>query len=329
MTPSPKLLSELTVEFGDAIDLFVCCASFEVRCLSVARHLNCDNVGRVVIARNEPFANASGTNFRELSALFGTKASLLSVSSDDPVSTADNFVSALREQDLGAARHIVVDITTFTHEMLLILYQVGDAFFRSTDTVDFVYAPAADYSLGDPPEKKWLSKGIREVRSVMGFPGKLLPSQSAHLIILGGFEEFRALALIRELEPSLVSVGYGDRNEQSTGPHQETNEVKVRRLRSLVGDVHNFVFSCYDPVSACETLTALVATSPGYNTVLAPMNTKLSTLGAARFATLNEQVQVCYAQPEIYNYSAYSKPGTEYYSYRFADFPHGSALDGS
>lgn len=321
MTLLPSPLSELDHQIGGPIDLFVCSASFEVRCLSIAENLDPRNVKAAIIAKNIPFADVVDDNFNLLMERFSNKVRPLLVDSNDPVATADAIAAGLARTLTGGAKRVVVDITTFTHENLLMLYKVGTFALRTGDSVEFVYAPASDYSIGDSPDEKWLSKGIREIRSVMGFPGAFVPSQSMHLIVLGGFEDFRALALIHEFEPALVSVGYGDRTEYSTKPHQETNETKVRRLRSLVGDVNEFVFSCYDPLSTEKTLRKVAEFGANHNTVIAPMNTKISTLGAARFAVANEVVQLCYAQPEIYNHRRYSKPGTEFYRYSFDDYP--------
>ena len=199
---------------------------------------------------------------------------------------------------MGAQR-ILIDITTFTHEILLILFRVCNAEFHESSVIDFFYAPASEYSIGDEPSEKWLSKGISEVRSVMGYPGVFAPSKGTHLIVLAGFEDYRALSLIQELEPSLVSIGYGDRSEDGTQPHQVTNESKVARIRSLVGDVDDFVFSCYDALIAEQTIQEVVGRNAAYNTILAPMNTKISTLGAGRVALKDESIErIRFATPK-------------------------------
>ena len=121
-----------------------------------------------------------------------------------------------------------------------------------------------------------------------------------------------------------MSIGYGDRSEVSTGPHQVTNDTKVERIRSVLGSVEVFVFSCYDAPSAEEAIRKIVREHDQYNTIVAPMNTKISTLGAARAALRDESIQVCYAQADIYNYRNYSRPGDSYYHQRFDDYPVGT-----
>ena len=156
------------------------------------------------------------------------------VDSADPVLTTVNVVAAMSRCREAGSMRFVLDITAFTHEALLILFRVCDVALADSSIVDFVYATAKEYSVGDRPPDKWLSKGISEVRSVMGYPGGFVPSRASHLVILAGFEDHRALSLVRELEPSLVTIGYGDRSEKGTAAHQDTNQKNVARIRSLI-----------------------------------------------------------------------------------------------
>ena len=311
---------------GD-IDLFICSASFEDRCLSIAGNLSRARIRHALIAMNSRFEMAVDRNYERLRALFAGKETTMLVDSMDPVFTTANTADALRKLTGTGSLRIVIDITTFTHEALLILFRLCDLALDRSNTVDFVYATAGEYSLGDKPSEKWLSKGISEVRSVMGYAGVFVPSRRTHLVILAGFEDYRALNLVREVEPALVSIGYGDRSERGTRAHQDANERSVERIRrlirNLVGNVEEFVFACYDSRAAQRAIEKALAAEPKYNGVVAPMNTKISTLGAGRVALHSEAVQVCYAQADTYNFRRYSRPGTEFYRLRFSDYPVG------
>ena len=327
MNSTTQPLASLRTSIQDSVDLFICSASFERRCVSIAEHLDGARVDRVLIAHNQAFRDVVDANLRFLRERFVGRESTLLVDSADPLLTTNNVVEAIRGQRGKGAQRVLVDITAFTHETLLILFRVCSQEFDEASVVDFLYAPASEYSIGDEPGEKWLSKGISEVRSVMGYPGGFAPSRDTHLIVLAGFEDYRALSLTQELEPTLVSIGYGDRSEVGTRPHQVTNEAKVERIRSVLGSVETFVFSCYDALSAEETIRRMVRGPDQYNTILAPMNTKMSTLGAARVALKDESIQICYAQADIYNYRNYSRPGDEYYVQRFNDCPFGTRED--
>ena len=323
MKMAPRTFENLEKDISGQIDLFICSASFEQRCLSISKHLRLDLVKHTVIFRNRRFAEHVRENLDMLRTQFDKKHSLADVDSNEPVATTNSIVKVIHDRK-RELRRIVIDITTFTHETLLILFRVCDDVLERGTVVDFLYSPAGEYSIGDGPGEKWLSKGIREVRSVMGFPGSFTPSQDMHLVILAGFEDYRAMKLIEELEPTLVSIGYGDRFEVGTGPHQATNEERVSRIRSVYGSVKHFIFSCYDALITEMVIKNIVDQHREYNTVLAPMNTKISTLGAGRAARTDETIQICYVQADTYNYKNYSIPGMGYYHYKFDDYPRGN-----
>ena len=50
-----------------------------------------------------------------------------------------------------------------------------------------------------------------------------------------------------------------------------------------------------------------------FNNILAPMNTKLSTIACALASLECLPLQICYAQPLQYNYENYSKAGNTCY----------------
>lgn len=324
-----KHLTSLSSTFGDEpIDLFICSASFEDRCKSIIDNLGDAVLNRTIVAYNVCVMSLVRDNLNYISRALVSRVGMqkhfeLEVDSSQPIRTADNIVEAVRYVIGKEAQRFVIDTTTFTRESLLILVRFLRAVLKPIDTVDFLYAPAKEYSLGDVGAQKWLSKGIREIRSVLGYPGDLLPSRHNHLIILVGFEDERALSLIRECEPSLISLGIADGLEMDTRRHQATNERKLARIKSIVGDsTTEFVFKGYNVEATREVIWRQVKRMPGYNTIIAPMNTKMSTLAAAALALENAQIQICYGQPDLYNHSNYSAPNTDFYLFHLPGIPY-------
>ncbi|HZZ29158.1 MAG TPA: hypothetical protein VFE46_14265 [Pirellulales bacterium] len=321
MKPTRKKLSELRAITQPGVDVFVCSASYEVRCRSVADNIDAFRVGKTLIAMNENHSQMVGENHKYLAHLFNGRHDTLYLDTEDPIKSADSILRGVRAACSGPSKRWLIDITTFTHEGLLILFRILSETVRPDDKVDFVYAHAKEYSVGDPAERKWLSKGIREVRSVLGFPGELLPSRRTHLIVLAGFETERALALIQEYEPTLIAIGCGDPTEEGTRGHQQTNEAVVSRLRHLIGNIREFVFPCYDADGTMAALKQEAESIEGYNTIIAPMNTKISTIGAGCYALENGRVQICYGQANMYNFRAYSEPGEDCYYFSVNGIP--------
>ena len=321
-----SMLHELDAYLGNRpIDAFICCASFEERSKSIATYLNVKSVRRSWIFINQDYQELSAENAQVLTDLFIGKHTLVRLDTRDPLLTADRISSSLLElRSNGVDKRIVIDITAFTRESLLILLKFLFDGLDQGYTVEFLYSNASEYSVGDASDKKWLSKGNREIRSVMGYPGVLVPSKQCHLIVLVGFENERALSLIDECEPSRISLGIANELEWATTPHQTTNVARLHRLINVVGAVEQFKFLGYDAGGTKKKLEGIIERVKGYNTVIAPMNTKISTLGAAMVALENESVQICYAQANIYNVLNYSAAGSHFFHLSMSEFTNRS-----
>jgi hypothetical protein len=145
----------------------------------------------------------------------------------------------------------------------------------------------------------------------------MMPTNKTHLIVLVGYEDDRAMSLIQAYEPEVLSLGYGTPGTHTSSGDGETTN---RRFHELVKqayathpDVREFAFSCCDPVDARDAIMLQVRQTPKHNHAIAPMNTKMSTLGSALVNLADESVQLCYAQAWLYNYAEYSQPGTNAY----------------
>ena len=319
-------LSNLANALGDApIDVFIGSASFEARCLSVLRQLTEVSLPLAVIAKNTTYDEAIAANLTTMRNQLNGRVEELTVSSDDPVVSAEKITTVLDDVVTGEPKRILFDITTFTRETLLMLLFFLAGKLRTFDSVRFVYTNAKEYSVGDAPEGKWLSKGIREVRSVIGYPGQMSPTLPTHLIVLVGFEYERALELARLCEPSAVSLGISDGTEHGAAPHLPTNqriqEELRRKLRRNLTHVDTFVFKTYDADATRKALLRQSQVRTNFNTVIAPLNTKISTVGAGLLAIQDHTIQLCYAPANLYNVNKYSAPGDDYYLYSPEKFP--------
>ncbi|NOR60923.1 MAG: hypothetical protein GQ535_00320 [Rhodobacteraceae bacterium] len=82
---------------------------------------------------------------------------------------------------------------------------------------------------------------------------------------------------------------------------------------------YEFDFSATDPLSIKRVLENRIKELPHHNIIIAPLNTKLSTLGCGAFGIVNPRVQICYAEVEAYNSSEYSKAGDAIFLVPFRD----------
>ena len=292
-------------QLGDkvgVIDLFVCCVSYEERCLDIANAIASGLIRNAIVAENVNHASLHGRNLPKIIARFAGCMTHAATSTEDPIRTADALQAALRAYP--NASRVVIDISTFTHEALLILLRLLATEARSAE---YLYSAAGEYSVGDPPGQKWLSRGIREVRSILGYPGLMVPSRKSHLIILTGFEHERATELVRHYEPSVVSLGISTSQVGDGRHHEDAEQNALSSVRAFFPHSEEFAFDCFDPVGTADAIRTRMAATPDFNVVLASMNTKLSTLGAGLLAGADDRVQLCYAQAVLYNYLRYSK----------------------
>jgi hypothetical protein len=155
-------------------------------------------------------------------------------------------------------------------------------------------------------KKKWLSKGIKRINSVLGYPGNINPSKENHLVILFGFEEERTLKLIQTLDFNKISLGFGSSEDSINYAHFKINKERHEKLLKIIPNVDNFCFSLREPDIAKNQIYEHISKYSNCNTVLAPMNNKLSTTGAALVAFEHPEIQICYAKAKEYNVEGYS-----------------------
>ena len=313
-------LSNLRFHIGDKpIDCFICSASFESRCRSITDRIDPQLVRMAYVAFNENLIDIVSQHLDHIHAYWHRKCSDMRLRSDDPILSATMMDQTLRDVFFGEPKRVIIDATTFTRESLLILLNIVFRLRRSGDELQFLYAHASEYSVGDVSSDKWLSKGVREVRSILGYPGKLLPSRRNHLIVLVGFENERALGLIRKYEPFKISLGIGDASEVGAESHHETNLRKLHTLTKSLNNVETFTFRAYDIEATRAAVDSQVSKRLEYNTIIAPMHTKISALSVGALALHRTEIQLCYAQVNMYNVMQYSTPGSSFYSFTLED----------
>lgn len=300
-------LRELSESIGEVIDLFICSASYESRCLSIPMHLDKAKVEKAVILQNENVMGNGPENSLFLQELFGDKATKITISKKQTLKTGDEIIKLLAPFSQATHFNCFVDITCLTHEALLVLFIVIREMLPRTANVQFLYTPAKEYDPGNEKSLKWLSKGLSGVRSILGYPGELMPSLKNELVVLVGFEVERTVKLIEAFEPHYLSFGLG-LDEPVNEEHKVINEQKHKRLSLLHPNAKSFIFSPTNPYFVRNKILELAAEKTDRNIIVSPMNTKLSTLGVALAVFANPRIQICYAPAAIYNVHNYSTP---------------------
>lgn len=309
-------IADLEAKVGASVALFIGMGSFEVRCLTILGAL-AKNTGNFLFFKNRQAGDLASENLQKMKVIAGEKAISIDLDLDKPTLSADAFQTSLTHIKNAPDGPIFVDITTFTHEQLLIFLRVlSEA--KIDRKVIFGYTGSEQYSINTDPEDVWLSKGVSQVRSILGFPGEFLPSKKLHLIVLVGFEYERAKAVIEQFEPAFLTLGIAKNTQSVSAAHHATNQKffdEVKRFvdvrTSIYPSIYTFRFSGVDPILTRDAVLTQVVKLSSCNTVVYPMNTKISTLGVGLAAIQNRGIQICYSRAITYNENGYSTPSQQ------------------
>lgn len=309
------LASDLLGEISGSNILFITFASFEARCLTAVSNLPYEKIGSAVVLFNRANPNPIITENRlAISAKLGDVVKEVAINLNDPFEIRERVENALSNID-RMFDQFVIDITTFTHEALAITVDLLSE--RWPDNAwTILYNGAGDYDTSHKNvDEVWLSKRPSSVRSVLGFSGEMHPSRKLHLFVLVGFEHERAHYAIEIFEPNRITLAKGKKKDSVTLAHAETNahffkkvDAFVKSTAATYSAVKEVVFSPTDSVKTQEIVQQVVSDNAEFNTVICPMNTKLSTLGVILAAMENPSIQLAYVPVDEYNEAAYATP---------------------
>ena len=290
--------------------IYICFASFEERSITISLSLDINRIINTTILRNISIDNQFAVN-KISERIDNTR--IIDLNLNNPTVTAKILTGMIKDLSFYKDTPLVIDITTFTHETLAMLLKLIYEKKKMFTSVFCLYNGASDYSNSkvDGLTQMWLSKGCKDVRNVIGFPGLMRPASKICLVILTGFELERTTKLIELLEPDKIILGKGvdvihDNHENTIKHFHDKFEEWKENYKH--GNCRNIDFSCKDIQKTVNILKELVSENPNDNFIFVPLNTKLSTIATTIVALHNPRIQICYAVPEMYNTKNYSSP---------------------
>ena len=237
------------------------------------------------------------------------------ISTDNPLYTTDVFMDTLTEKVSINTKRVLVDITTFSHESLLTLLKLLSINFPSCEII-CAYINAKEYGKDESTKHRWLSRGIANVHSVIGYPGAINPTKKTHLIIIVGYEAERAYSIIDEIEPHSISLGYCKAENSTAEMNREANEQYtnlVFETSALYFDISKFEIKSNDVYSSAKIILEEIDKHSDKNVILVPLNNKMSTVASIIACYKRDNVQICYAKALEYNVQNYCKMGENLY----------------
>jgi len=302
-------LSDLSARMPSGIDHLIVSASYEERAYGVWKNIKSAICGKKFVCHNE---NHSAYLKQSLARFCADDSELQPVAlhSDDPHTTFESLRKLIEDIRIGGSCHLAVDLTGFTREALAILLYIARYRLADGSRVSAFYHRAASY--GRTPKTGWLSQGVREVRSILGYSGQMRLSADTHLMMIAGFETERAQEIIDTIEPAHLSIGtLGGSNlpAEIENPHNLPLEEFIARVKAYYANTQcdEFEFSTSDPIFTRDQILK-TAEASSQNVVLASLNSKPAMVGACLAAIKFPLIQLIYSQPLYYNTKSYSEP---------------------
>jgi len=304
-----KYLGRLN-EYGPD-DLFICCASFEERCLQGALRAGAGFRVRfsIIFVIEEPFYSKQvDDNLQKLQAELGRKTAegvfVIRCQRDDPlegINQLKNIWGRCQPKDPDES-FITIDISGFTKIYLL----------------ELLHYLVAEQNLGIPriihttqmysPTK--LTRGIEQISTVPNFFGTISFENQTQLIRFLGFEPERSLTVWKHFNPARTIAlitnpprgGTADYVKYARKNNAHLISQPTVELRDVPAD---------DPYAARNVLENIYhEVRDTFNMVIGPFGTKPQTVGVFLFCLEHPKAQVVYSFPVTYTKSYLQrKPG--------------------
>ncbi|GAG61551.1 unnamed protein product [marine sediment metagenome] len=205
-----------TISSDSPDDLFLTCASFEERCTNSISKLDKNYRTRVALivrfhGRDRKSRESVQDNINYLKGMLTNKLSstnsqvyVVDCDKEDPL---DGFIKVEEilqsEKFVSTNKNITVDISTFTKEYLLVLFNLLNI---SKNRVRVLYTRGEQYD-------KELSWGVKSVGSVPFYNGYHTSDSKDLLVIFCGYEGHRSYAIWESCEPDKTFAIIGTPDE--------------------------------------------------------------------------------------------------------------------
>lgn len=306
----------LTTDFDiNSLDkyIFISCVSFEERTKTIPSWISSSKhpPTSACLFFNRFHKPLTSNTLDILENYFACEVTRYEIRNGDPLFSADQFINCINfnYNHFGKTDYFI-DVTTFTREWIFILLAALKSHSDKIKRIFISYNPASSMS------PSWLSKGAKSFRTVLGYPGNILPSKKNHLVLILGHEFERASSIIELCDPHTLSIGVGSESASINKEMWALNVEYLQQLKTYYSfEINEFTLDLVNPFHSRDNLKSHISKYGGLNTIIAPLNTKMSSVGACLLALADPSIQLCYLQVEFYNTSDYSKPSKNIIAY--------------
>ncbi|MBF0283313.1 MAG: hypothetical protein HQL51_02535 [Magnetococcales bacterium] len=302
-TPIPT--EELADRFRDRIKRLIVRVSFEERSVLISHLFGGQRNISVSAFASKRHSVSASKNLEDFKKEW-PDADVTELDTHDSLQPARDIAELIdKHHKLDGLQNTFIDITSFRREELLVLI----AFLHSLNLPKTLNCWLG-YVGAKTMATDWLARNVTDHRSVVAFPGEIWPSRNTKLVIMAGVGEHdRARSIIEKYEPAKVLLGMSRECDSINKEiYNQNREFFFDLVKQFDGTEKRFEFSARDPLQTVKDLEAAIILDDGFNIVIAPLSSKLSTIGAGLFAIRHPSVQICYAPVEEYNEETYSTP---------------------
>jgi len=290
-------------EYG-ADDLFICCASFEDRCLSSVSKMGIHyrtNFAIIFVFEEQLYKKQVDDNMYRLQVELGRRTSkgifVISCQRENPlegISQLKNIWSQCKPRNLEEP-FITIDISGFTKIYLL----------------ELLYYFVVELNLGIPRIlhttqtylQTKLTRGVEQITTIPNFFGSISLEKQTVLVLLLGFEAERSLVVWKHFNPmktvALITNPPRSGNVDYLKYARENNSYLLSQSSVEMRDV-----PADNPYGVRKVLEDIYnETRESFNMVIGPFGTKPQVIGVFLFCLEHPKVQVIYSFPVKYTRS--------------------------
>ena len=292
-------------------DLFICCASFEDRCLSSTLRMSADFRIRfaIIFVIEEPlYKKQIDSNLSRLQSELAKRTAegifVISCQRENPIDGINQFKNIWKQCKPRNVEEpfVTIDISSFPKIYLL----------------ELLYHLVIELNLGIPrilhttqtylPTK--LTRGVEQITTMPNFYGAPSLEKQTILILLLGFEPERSLAVWKHFNPSKTIALITDPPRYGNLDYLEYARKNNAYLLSQPSVETRSVLAD-NPYAVKKVLEAIYNDTRGsFNMVIGPFGTKPQAVGVFLFCWEHPRAQIIYSFPVNYTKSYLQrKPG--------------------
>lgn len=297
---------------GDRDSLFICCASYEARSTAIVeRFRDKYKTEHAIVFLSNEYKDKGQTpsNYKfivdTLQNIIGETPETIDFNIDKPIPSMRKFEDRFNAcEKIGKLKSVSIDITTFPRQELFVLLRVIDS-IATISKIRLFYTEPNKYDSED--RNGWLTSGVKSVRTIPGFGGIQQPQKKKLLVMFLGHEEERAAITWKRHQPNMTIPIIPCPNYKD-----DFDGIVENRHHAMLSRMGNSKYQVKIPARGIEESRDIVLAIwekyyGDYFFIVAPLGTKLQSLGVYMAAKIKRDIQITYAMPSLYNYNSFSQ----------------------